>query len=417
MSDSVSKKKSFHYGYLIVASCCAGVVPVSFGVSCTGLLYTSVAESMNVGVGLISYYASTLMLVSAIFLPFAGRLFNKVDARIITSFGCVAIGCGLIVCSFAQTPTIFFVGGGLVGLGVATQMYLMAPVLINRWFAKRSGFFIGFCSAFMGICTAIVSPIIGNVLLATNWHTTIMGMGIVCMVISLPFTIFVVRSRPSDKGLDPYGASAQEAAAARGETEMPGLTASEAFKTPAFILFFLFVLVLGIGMYTQAMNPNYIKQLPLSQEIPTLFATAASALMVVQVIVKLTVGAVAEKHPLAIGVAMLAIGCVGFIVNVVGSTSAVAIIAAACCIGAYTAIINVLNPIITKKLFGLKDYSSIYSIVGVAISISGVLQAPVLGTLLDATSFTTLQFALAIISAIAAVLLTLTLAAGRKIKY
>lgn len=411
-----SDAKGFHYGYLIVVACCAGVIPVSFSVSCVGLMFSSVAESMGVGVGLISNYITTLMLVAAVWLPFAGRLFQKVDARIMTSVGCAAIGLGLVVCSLAPNPVVFFVGGGLCGFGVATQMYLMGPVLINRWFAKRNGFFIGFVSAFMGIVTAISSPIIGGSLLANGWSATLLAMGVICMVLSLPFTLFVVRSNPSDKGLAPYGADEHEAAAAAGKEELPGMTASQAFKTPAFILLVLFVFVMALGLYSQSMNPNYIKQLPISQEIPTLFSTAASALMVSQVVVKLAVGAVAEKYTLPTGLAVLALGFVGFVLNIVGAGSMVAIIGAAACIGAFTAMANVFNPIITRKFFGLKEYSAIYSVIGTVMSVGGVAMAPILGTLLDLTNFTTLQMAFAAIAVVAAVLLVFTMAFGRKLQ-
>jgi len=405
----------FHYGYLIVAACCAGVIPVSFSVSCVGLMFSSVAQTMGVGVGLISNYITTLSLVAAVWLPFAGRLFQKVDARIMTSIGCAAIGVGLIVCSLAPNPPVFFVGGGLAGFGVATQMYLMGPVLINRWFAKRNGFFIGFVSAFMGIVTAISSPIIGNVLLASGWSVTLMGMGIVCMALSLPFTLFVVRSNPSDKGLAPFGVDEHQAIA-DGKPEVPGMPASQAFKTPTFILLVLFVFFMALGLYSQTMNPSYIKQLPISQDMPTLFSTAASALMVAQVVVKLAVGAVVEKQPLATGLVVLALGFVGFVLNIVGAGSSIALIGAACGIGAFTALANVFTPVVTRKFFGLKDYSAIYSVIGTVMSIGGVAMAPILGTLLDVTNFTVLETVFAVLAVISAALLVLTMASGRTLQ-
>ncbi len=57
-NQTTNGKSGFHYGYLIVAACCAGVIPVSFSVSCVGLMFSSVAESMGVGVGRISNYTS-----------------------------------------------------------------------------------------------------------------------------------------------------------------------------------------------------------------------------------------------------------------------------------------------------------------------------------------------------------------------
>lgn len=194
------------------------------------------------------------------------------------------------------------------------------------------------------------------------------------------------------------------------------MVAKDAFKTPTFILLVLFVFFMALGLYSQSMNPNYIKQLPISQDMPTLFSTAASALMVAQVIVKLAVGAVVEKQPLVTGLAVLALGFAGFVLNIVGAGSSIALIGAACGIGAFTALANVFTPVVTRRFFGLKEYSAIYSVIGTVMSIGGVAMAPILGTLLDMTNFTTLQMAFAAIAVIAAALLVLTMASGRKLQ-
>ncbi len=412
--NSKEKKSGFHYGYLIVIAVCAGVVPVSLSLSCTGLLFTPIAESMGVGAGLISNYMTTLMLVAAVWLPFAGKLFAKIDARIITSISAAAIGLGLIFCSFATAPWMIFVGGGINGFGVATLLYLMGPVLINRWFAKRAGFFIGVGTAFMGVATAVLSPIIGSLLLSVGWSQTFLIMGIIALVVSLPFTLFVIRSFPSDKNLAPYGASAQDAKTAGDPSSLPGLTRAQAMKTPAFYLLCAFVFVICLGLYTQSMNPNYIKQLAISESVPMLFSMAASVLMVAQVVAKLLIGATAEKKPLIVGIVVMAFGIAGFAFNLVFANSMAMILVASGCIGVCTALANVYIPILTRRFFGNRDYGSIYSIFGTVMSIAGVLQALVLGTLLDATSFVVLEIAFIVLAAVAIVILFAVIAAGDK---
>ncbi len=411
---SAEKEGGFHYGYLIVISVCAGVVPVSLSLSCTGLLFTPIAESMGVGAGLISNYMTALMLVAAVWLPFAGKLFAKVDARIITSVSAAAIGLGLIWCSFATAPWMIFVGGGVNGFGVATLLYLMGPVLINRWFAKRAGFFVGVGTAFMGVATAVLSPIIGSLLLSVGWSQTFLIMGIIALVVSLPFTLFVIRSFPADKNLAPYGADVQDAAAQGDPSSLPGLTQAQAMKTPAFYLLCAFVFVVCLGLYTQSMNPNYIKQLAISESMPMLFSMAASVLMAAQVVAKLLIGATAEKRPLTVGVVVMVFGIVGFACNLLFDGSAVMILVASGCIGVCTALANVYTPILTRRFFGNRDYGSIYSIFGTVMSIGGVLQALVLGTLLDATSFTVLEIAFIVLAAISIVVLFAVIATGDK---
>lgn len=97
----------------------------------------------------------------------------------------------------------------MLGLGLAPLLYLAVPSLINAWCVKRVGFFVGLCMAFTGIGGVIFNPV-GSALIASGpegWRTGYLVFGVIILVVTLPFTLFVVRSKPADKGLEPYGAS------------------------------------------------------------------------------------------------------------------------------------------------------------------------------------------------------------------
>ncbi|NLN49854.1 MAG: MFS transporter, partial [Clostridiales bacterium] len=75
---------------------------------------------------------------------------------------------------------------------------------------------------------------------AYGWRTTYFYLAASALIIALPFVLGLVKSRPSDKGLKPYGAEKFETvngAASQSATNVArGVTAAKALKSPAFYL-------------------------------------------------------------------------------------------------------------------------------------------------------------------------------------
>lgn len=90
-----------------------------------------------------------------------------------------------------------------MGVGMPAVLYLAVPILINAWFCKRIGFNIGLCMAFTGVGGAIFNQL-GNLIIQSapdGWRRRCLTVGLIIQVAALPFTIFVVRSHPSDLDL------------------------------------------------------------------------------------------------------------------------------------------------------------------------------------------------------------------------
>ena len=90
-----------------------------------------------------------------------------------------------------------------MGVGMPAVLYLAVPILINAWFCKRIGFNIGLCMAFTGVGDAIFNQL-GNLIIQSapdGWRRRRLTVGLIIQVAALPFTIFVVRSHPSDLDL------------------------------------------------------------------------------------------------------------------------------------------------------------------------------------------------------------------------
>lgn len=217
MSETIQKKGGFHYAYLIVASCIViTCIPCALVLSCAGIYYKPVANFFGVSTPEFTLYFSILNIAMCVMLPIAGKLMSKMDLRIILSV-CAALD-GVTYLAMSQFTAIwqFYIAGVLLGIGTAPLIYLAVPTLINAWCKKKVGFFIGLCMAFTGIGGVIFNPVGTAFINAApdGRRTGYLVFGIIMLVVMLPFTLLVVRSKPSDKGLEPYGAS-EVAATAR----------------------------------------------------------------------------------------------------------------------------------------------------------------------------------------------------------
>ena len=372
-----------HFGYFVVAAMVlTSFIPLSLGLSCAGIFYPALSDDLGVERGMLSYYTSVLWIAALVTLPFLGKLLNNRDARLCTTGAVAIIVIAFVWLSFTKTLWMFYVAAAAMGVGVAMLLFLAPSTLINRWFAKRAGVLLGVVMAFTGVGGVVWSTVGGILIQQIGWSATYLVFAVLSALV-IPATLFMVASRPEDKGLAPFG---YEAGA---DEEVPvfaeGVSAANAFRMPVFYLICAMCFFLNIGMYVYFMIPSYATTLDIGATLPLLGATASSVAMAGQTVSKLALGAVGEKRPQASTIVALALGIAGVALLAFMANSVVAFYAAALFFGAYYGITNVMMPIFTRASFGDRDYAQIYSRVSMVASISNAAAAFIWGTVIDAT--------------------------------
>ena len=169
MSGTATKEKLTVRHLLVVLT---GIM-ITFGCSALcfstwGLFQPVVAEGLGVEVTAFAMYVTVMYLTMTIASPFAGKLLQTMDIRILLSASAALVGCAFLLMSFSNTIVLFYVAAVMLGLGEITILWLAIPTLISRWFVERAGFFIGLCMAFTGIGGAIWSAVFTA--LRTGWR-------------------------------------------------------------------------------------------------------------------------------------------------------------------------------------------------------------------------------------------------------
>ena len=149
---------------------------------------------------------SVYYLFSAIYAPITGYLGDRFGARRMMLAGIAMYGLGMASLGFISHVWQFFLFYSV--FMSATASITMVPMMasISVWFRRRLGVGVGILWAVGGIGTAILPPVIAELLEAVGWRDTFLLIGIVgsgIMLLVWPF----IRSKPADIGIEPFGAS------------------------------------------------------------------------------------------------------------------------------------------------------------------------------------------------------------------
>ena len=413
MARSNSQRGGFHYAYLIVLSCIVMTcLPCALVLSCAGIFFTPVSEFFGVPKASFTLYFSVLNLAMMATLPVAGKLLAARDARVVLSVATALCGLGMFGMASCQEVWQFYLVGIVLGVGVAPLIYLAVPTLINAWCVKRVGFFVGLCMAFTGIGGVIFNPI-GTAIIQSSpegWRQAYLVFGAIILVGTLPFTLFVVRGKPADKGLLPYGAGEKDAADADGAATVgtQGVSAADALRTPAFWAIVAFCGLITLNQTVYQFLSSYA--LSFSNSLPQIAAASgvvASAAMGGQAIGKVFLGSVSD-HSVRLGAIC---GIAGGVVGVLlmwGIPSVLALLlVGAFCFGVVYAMTTVETPLLVRSVFGSADYANIYSRVSMVGSLMSAVAAVFWSLVIDSAGGYGLMFALSLVCMAACLALAL----------
>lgn len=412
-SSNTTTRGGFHYAYLIVLSCIVMTcLPCALVLSCAGIFFTPVSEFFGVPKASFTLYFSVLNLAMMATLPVAGKLLAARDARVVLSVATALCGLGMFGMASCQEVWQFYLVGIVLGVGVAPLIYLAVPTLINAWCVKRVGFFVGLCMAFTGIGGVIFNPI-GTAIIQSSpegWRQAYLVFGIIILVGTLPFTLLVVRGKPADKGLLPYGAGEKDAADADSAATVgtQGVSAADAMRTPAFWAIVAFCGLITLNQTVYQFLSSYA--LSFSDSLPQIAAASgvvASAAMGGQAIGKVFLGSVSDRSVRLGAICGIAVGAVGVLL-MWGMPSVLALLlVGAFCFGVVYAMTTVETPLLVRSVFGSADYANIYSRVSMVGSLMSAVAAVFWSLVIDSAGGYALMFALSLVCMAACLALAL----------
>jgi sugar phosphate permease len=94
--------------------------------------------------------------------------------------------------------------GFAVGTGTGMVAVVTGAAVVQRWFYLHRGFALGLLTASSATGQLIFLPLLAKVVVSSGWRWAVIVISAVALLIA-PITFWVMRDRPTEKGLRPYG--------------------------------------------------------------------------------------------------------------------------------------------------------------------------------------------------------------------
>jgi sugar phosphate permease len=171
--------------------------------------------------------ALSKLVVGPVFGFVAGVIVDRFGPRRVMMAGIVMAGGALIGLAHMTSLAMFYLFYLFNALGYVFGGPLPNQVLLSRWFDRARGKAMGFAYLGIGVGGTLVPLLSARLVAAFGWRGALQALGILIIVVALPFAYFV-REDPTTEGGRTGGRSdtTREAAAPIGRV----------FRAPAFYL-------------------------------------------------------------------------------------------------------------------------------------------------------------------------------------
>lgn len=299
------------------------------------------------------------------------------------------IGFVLSYASFSLATNVIhlYISSFFTGIFFLNASLIPVSMMITNWFVKKRGLAMSIAMAGIGVGGTIFSPVITWLLGAYGWRSTYRIMALIILVLALPAALFILRKRPEDMGLLPYGsedAAIQDAASKRipkkADIVFP-LSVKES-RTKLFFILFIFGMLCNGLINTGSLGhfPPAIEEL----QGPQVQALIISMYSMIGIFGKLVLGWLNDRFGVVVSTAF---GCITFALSFIfilfGQNISMLYIMAFL-LGLGDAIGTVTPPLITSAIFGAEKYGEAYGIANsftqIGLSLGALMVAAVYDT-------------------------------------
>lgn len=380
------KNKKFDYKWVIIVTCfIMEFVALGFCSSNKSLYLSAITEALDIKRSLFSVNDSVRYLTTAVVNLFFGTLIHKLGARKMVAIGFGALIASMQFYAHAESVFGFYVGGFLLGLGLALCTTTMIGSIIRRWVKENTGTILGFVLAANGLGGAlaaqIVTPIIyeeGNPFGYRNAYN------LVTVILVSTGILAVVFLRNQPKG-DTSAAPVRHKKKPRGSGWI-GISYEDARKKPYFYLALVGIFLTGMVLQSvSGASAAHMKDVGLDAGyVATVLSIHSIALMVF----KFSTGIMYDKWGLRITMIICDIAALVVMALLAMVTNSVQGQVYAMIYGIFSSLAlpleTIMLSLITTDLFGNKSFDKILGIVAALNTAGYAVGAPLMNVCYDA---------------------------------
>jgi len=201
----IGRPKSWHYAWVIVTVCFA-VAVIAAGVRSTpGVLIVPFEHEFHWSRATISFALGINLLLFGAIGPLAAAAMDRFGARRTITLALAVTGVSVVLTPAMSHPwQLVLLWGVVVGLSTGFVGGFLAAYVAGRWFRAREGFVVGLLTAANAAGQLVFLPTTASLVTHFGWRFMSLALAGAVMVF-LPLPALLMRDRPEDIGLRPYG--------------------------------------------------------------------------------------------------------------------------------------------------------------------------------------------------------------------
>lgn len=393
------------YGWTIVGTVFFILMVTSgLGFYNASVILNAATEELGVSVGTVSGATALFFGISGVTGFVLSRRMDTGDLRAFYVAGGVLGAGALFSLRWVDSVGRLYLFFAVFGVGFALAGLVPSTTLVTRWFHQRRSIALSIASTGLSLGGIAVTPV-------SAWLIDRRGLGgagpylaLIWLLGVVPIGILLIRSRPSDLGLQPDGVTsapplpsppvptaAQAAEAAQAANDAPTAVAIGAtFAVAGRTRFFMMLCVTyALIFFAQVGGLAHLFNLASERVDKTTAGTALSLLAATSVAGRLLGGLVVLRVPTKVLSTTLTLFQAGALLALANSFSSITIIGSSILLGISVGNLLMLQPLLLAEAFGVAEYSRIYSF-NQLISTVGVAGGPfILGLVHDAGDYRT----------------------------
>lgn len=194
-----------HYGWIVVGVTCLAVLTGAGVRSTPGILMVPLEEEFHWSRATIALAVSINLILYGCIGPFAAAIMERFGVRRSVVSALILVACGVALTTFMQYAwQLILLWGFVVGSGSGFLATVLSATVATRWFTARRGLVVGILSGGSATGQLLFLPVMANITQAYGWRTTVLAITVVACAV-IPVIALLLRDRPSDVGLLPYG--------------------------------------------------------------------------------------------------------------------------------------------------------------------------------------------------------------------
>jgi MFS family permease len=391
--------------WLVVASlllCIIVVAGPTFGAY--AVLFTPLLREFKVSRAVISSFSGALFLGLGISAPPTGWLLDRIESRVIAVGGTSLSILAFALAGRAHRLGTLLIAHFLMGVGVNAACIITTPYVIANWFGERRSTALGVAFVGLAVGPMCMTVLANHLLSVLGWRETYLVLAVPMLVVAAPVQLAFVRGRaPWDK---------EESSNSKVSRSLPGqasalrgLGVAEALAGRSF--WFIALTNFLFGFATTSLSVHIVPYLISIGYTPASAALSLAIAYGLATVGNVFFGWLGDRVPSRVALST-SIAAVALAVFLLLNASQAAFLLS------FVLIYGVAHqgpvfgiPLTTAECFGLRRFGSISGLIGLTLTVSGMLGPVAAGHLFDATGSYRAPFFLFLVCLIAATVLPL----------